>query len=87
MPGDRRCAFGPHDSPRDQILKVGKHREPGGADQSRIDPDIDCAHERRDIGLTLPEPVQDRFLATFAVADVTEHVSGKIRCLTAPGQL
>src|SRR5262249_39465775 len=45
-------------------------RQPGRPRQARIEPDIDRAYQGRNVGRALVQPVQDRFLAAAAMADV-----------------
>ena len=94
---DRRRAVGRDDAARHQILQMRQHRQAGGAGQPRIDADIDRAHDGRDVGLALAEPVQDRGLARLAMQDVVvdearrvgdrRAVAGEIDRLAALGEL
>ena len=95
--GDRRRALGRDEAARHQVLEMGEHRQPGGAGEARIEPDIDRPHQGRDVGRALAEPVQDRRLAAMPVVDVLAHetrrvaygaaVAGQIEPLVAPREL
>ena len=62
----------------DQILEMGENGKSGRLHEPRIEPDIDRAHDRRDVGLALGQPVQDRGLARLAVADVVLHEARRL---------
>jgi uncharacterized protein (DUF1499 family) len=70
---DRCRPVGRDETARDQILHMRQHRERGRAGQPRVDADIDRAHDCRDVGRALVQPMQDRGFARLAVQDVIIH--------------
>ena len=63
---------------RNHVLQMGEHRQAGGAGQTRVEADIDRAHQGRDVGRPLGQPVQDRRLAALAVADIGLHEARRV---------
>jgi hypothetical protein len=53
-----------------QIFKMCEHRITRGPHEARIKPDVDRRDQRRNIGFTLGELMQDRLLAAATVANV-----------------
>ncbi len=70
---DRRLAVGLDLPARDHVLEMREHGEPRRLGQARIEPDIDRADDRGDVGFALGQPMHDRGLAAFAVLDVFLH--------------
>src|SRR6202051_3475646 len=95
--GDRRRPVGQNGAARNQLLPMRQHRQPGGADQTRIEADIARFDDGRNVGCALAKPVQDRGFAAVPVLDqvldVTLRiahrvaVAGQINRLAALGEL